>query len=296
LGTERDVRGFEDAEAFSGGLLALGAPDFDAPVMTLASAGGGSPDGFVEVSSFRGARSGCGEFRDTLFRGLPGSASEVDAVARHWNGGDVTILTGADANEAAFKALASKARVVHLATHGFFLQSDCDAAAPDSRGVGGMAPTSEAPRAVSPEENPLSLSGLALAGANHRQDAPVDVEDGVVTAEEVAALDLSGVEWAVLSACDTGVGDVHLAEGVLGLRRAFRAAGARTLILSLWSVDDLATRDWMTELYAARFERSRSTAEAVRDAARSQLSRRRQAGESTHPFFWGGFVATGDWR
>ena len=70
-----------------------------------------------------------------------------------------------------------------------------------------------------------------------------------MTAEEVAAVDLLGVEWAVLSACESGLGDVQTGEGVFGLRRAFAAAGARTLIMSLWPVDDDVTRDWMTRLY-----------------------------------------------
>ena len=75
----------------------------------------------------------------------------------------------------------------------------------------------------------------------------------MLTAEEVAALDLSGVEWAVLSGCDTGVGEVRAGEGVFGLRRAFQVAGVQTVIMSLWPVEDQATRQWMTTLYDSRF-------------------------------------------
>jgi CHAT domain-containing protein len=145
-------------------------------------------------------------------------------------------------------------------------------------------------------ENPLLLSGLVLAGANHRSAAGAEEDDGILTAEEIAALDLSGVEWAVLSACDTGVGDIRAGEGVFGLRRAFQVAGVGTLIMSLWSVEDEATREWMTALYEARLERRLDTAEAVREASLSVLRRHREAGESTHPFYWAGFVAAGDWR
>ncbi len=109
-------------------------------------------------------------------------------------------------------------------------------------------------------------------------------------------MDLTGVHWAVLSACDTGAGFVREGEGVFGLRRAFQIAGARTLIMSLWSVDDESTGRWMRALYRARLERDLSTAESVRAASLELLSERREAGESTHPFFWAGFVATGDWR
>jgi CHAT domain-containing protein len=137
---------------------------------------------------------------------------------------------------------------------------------------------------------------LALAGANRRQYASVAEEDGILTAEEIAGLDLAGVEWAVLSACGTGLGEVKTGEGVLGLRRAFQVAGAATLIMSLWSVEDQAARRWMRALYEARHVRGMSTAESVREASLEVLRERRSKGESTHPLFWGAFVATGDWR
>src|SRR5262249_19666699 len=123
-----------------------------------------------------------------------------------------------------------------------------------------------------------------------------DAEDGILTTEEVAALDLSGVSWAVLSACETGVGDVVPSEGVLGMRRAFRIAGARTLITSLWSVQDASTRQWMQALYRARFARGLATDEAMRRASLELIEDRSRHGKSTHPFYWGAFVAAGDWR
>jgi CHAT domain-containing protein len=140
------------------------------------------------------------------------------------------------------------------------------------------------------------LSGLALAGANHRDRAGPGEEDGVLTAEEIAGLDLTGVEWAVLSACDTGVGAIEAGEGVFGLRRAMQLAGVRTLIMSLWPVDDRSTRQWMNALYGARLVRHLDSAEAVRHAGQSVLAARRAAGESTHPFYWAAFVGAGDWR
>jgi CHAT domain-containing protein len=135
-----------------------------------------------------------------------------------------------------------------------------------------------------------------LAGANQRAHAGPDEEDGVLTAEEIATLDLSGVEWAVLSACDTGVGEVRAGEGVLGLRRAFQLAGARTLIMSLWSVEDESAREWMRALYEGRLTDGLSTADAVRHASLAVLNARRQRGETTHPFYWAAFVAAGDWN
>ncbi len=164
-----------------------------------------------------------------------------------------------------------------------------------TRGVGGLS-TNQRPSAALAAENPLLLSGLALAGANGRAAAGPDEDDGILTAEEVASLDLTGVEWAVLSACDTGVGEIRAGEGVLGLRRAFQIAGARTVVMSLWSVEDQAARAWMRALYEGRFQSRLTTADAVHAATLSVLRERRAKGQSTHPFFWAAFVAAGDWR
>jgi CHAT domain-containing protein len=154
-----------------------------------------------------------------------------------------------------------------------------------------------APDGKGPPDSPFLLSGLALAGANARRALPEgsQEEDGILTAEEISALDLSGVGWAVLSACGTGLGDVHSGEGVLGLRRAFEVAGVGTLIMSLWNVEDDATRIWMRGLYEARLDGMR-TVEAVSAAGLKMIQERRRVGRTTHPFYWGAFVAAGDWR
>jgi CHAT domain-containing protein len=135
-------------------------------------------------------------------------------------------------------------------------------------------------------DNPLLLSGLAMAGAR----------DGIVMAEEIVALDLDGLQWAVLSACDTGLGELKSGEDVFGLRRAFQLAGARTVILSLWPVDDSATREWMNALYRLRYVNGKDTASSVKTASMEALTARRARHISAHPFYWAGFVATGDWR
>lgn len=107
-------------------------------------------------------------------------------------------------------------------------------------------------------------------------------------------MDLRGVEWVVLSACDTGLGEILDGEGVFGLRRAFQLAGARSLIMSLWSIDDRSTKEWMNELYRVRLAGG-STGEAARTAGAQILRRRRASAETTHPFYWGAFVVTGGW-
>lgn len=143
--------------------------------------------------------------------------------------------------------------------------------------------------------SPLAVTQCVLPCRWRRCWRP-DEEDGILTAEEIAALDLSGVEWAVLSACDTGVGEVKAGEGVLGLRRAFEVAGARTLVMSLWPVEDQVTRAWMRQLYRARLVLGLTTIDAVHQANLYTLRQRRATAQSTHPFYWAGFVAAGDWR
>jgi CHAT domain-containing protein len=242
------------------------------------------------------------------FPALPASAREAEDVAALWKTlGSAAGYTAAEtliggaATESAVKQLGPGRRILHLATHGFFLGDECESPLDGTRAVGAVVAVPDSAsnprrRAVSPPENPLVLSGLAFAGANLRAAAGADEDDGILTAEEVASLDLTGVEWAVLSACDTGLGLIRAGEGVLGLRRAFHVAGVRSVIMSLWSVEDRATRRWMQMLYRSRLESGRNTADAVRDAGLAVLRERRSQGLSGHPFFWAGFVAAGDWR
>jgi CHAT domain-containing protein len=299
LSAERDLALQTRKQYARAGALILGGPNADAepsgspPVMELAQSG---------ISATQGARrsqpAGCESFRSMRFEPLSGAmseAAEVGALLKDTTG--VVELTGSAATESSFKRLAPGQRLIHLATHGFFLQDQCASAVHGSGDT--PAPTRGPGQAVRPitGDNPLLLSGLILAGANRRSEAMVAAggEDGVLTAEEVGSLDLSGVEWAVLSACETGIGKVRAGEGILGLRRAFEVAGAGTLITSLWRVEDEATRVWMKNLYRARLS-GKSTIEAVSDASLSMLQQSRSKNRTTHPFYWGGFVAAGDWR
>jgi CHAT domain-containing protein len=274
-------------------MLALGGPAFDdvtspsestsAPSAAAGLRGAATPDV---------AAAPCGSLQTLRFQPLDGTLQEVKELAGLWPGslGLPETRIGRQAGEEAFKRDAPRYRVLHLATHGFFLDGTClPASSPTTtRGVGGLAAATAG--------NPLLLSGLALAGANRRALARPDEDDGILTAEEVAMLDLHGVEWAVLSACDTGVGEIKAGEGVFGLRRAFQVAGARTVVMSLWSVEDQATRAWMRALYEGRFQKKLSTADAVHQASLAVLRDRRARGQSTLPFFWAAFVAAGDWR
>jgi CHAT domain-containing protein/tetratricopeptide (TPR) repeat protein len=299
LSAERDlVSGPSLPSAGATGMIALGGPSFDDTPRSgpQSAATSGKTPSAATAAGTRGAGTGCLSFENLRFQPLDGTLQEVQEISNVWTRPATPrteaarVLVGREASETTFKRDAHRYQVLHLATHGFFLSSGCSAApGTNTRGVGGLS-------SAGTVENPLLLSGLALAGANRRASAGPDEDDGILTAEEVASLDLSGVEWAVLSACDTGVGEIRAGEGVFGLRRAFQVAGARTVVMSLWSVDDQATRAWMRALYEGRFQRALSTADAVHQASLSVLRDRRAKGLSTHPFYWAAFVAAGDWR
>jgi len=307
LSVERDLLQTDFPEAAGGkGLLAVGGAAFDdATLFAKTSKPAGTP---ARVPPNSGAavaslRASCGSLQSIQFAPLAGTAREAHDVAGLWTESAAKILEGRAADERSFKREAPGHRVLHLATHGFFLADGCIPASGSTRSVGGLAPatTSNAARVAGPSnggptDNPLLMSGLALAGANRRAAAGPDEEDGILTAEEVSALNLEGVEWAVLSACETALGEIKAGEGVFGLRRAFQVAGVRTVIMSLWSVDDDATQVWMRALYRNRLRLGLTTAEAIRAASLGALRDRRAHGQSTHPFYWGAFVAAGDWK
>jgi CHAT domain-containing protein len=315
LSAERDLAATgADVAATGTGLLAIGGPAFDDATQSAArvttSRASGSPRQVARAPTppttlFRGELSACANVQSLQFEALPASLREASEVGRLWREfgpaaagehGVPRVLVGRDASEQTLKQLGPGRRILHLATHGFFLGSDCIEAPRNTRGVGGLVAAARPRPRTSASENPLLLSGLALAGANRRAAAGPDEDDGILTAEEVASLNLAGVEWAVLSACDTGVGEVKAGEGVFGLRRAFRVAGARTVIMSLWPVEDEAARQWMRALYEAKFQRGMSTADAVRHAQVTMLNARRTRGQSTHPRHWAPFVAAGEWN
>ena len=135
-------------------------------------------------------------------------------------------------------------------------------------------------------------SGLALAGINTwLKNRPMvqEAEDGILTAEDVGGWNLSGTKLVVLSACETGLGDVITGEGVFGLRRAFVLAGAQTLVMSLWKVPDEQTRDLMILFYKNLLIARMGRARALREAQRKMRIK-----YPNRPFFWGAFVCQGE--
>ena len=299
LTVETELVHSSDESPIGSGLLAMGGADFEKRTPGDASMKSGT------AGTYRGPTPSCTKFRSIRFPSLPHAAAEVVAIADLWNASvgatrlesdRALVLTGSASTETAFKQHAAGHRVLHVATHGFFLSDRCLAPSGGERGVGGLSDANDPHEATGESDAQGFLSGLVFAGANARNTAPDGMDDGILTAEEIATLHLEGVQWAVLSACDTGVGPVQIGEGVLGLRRAFRIAGARTLIISLWPVADEATGVWMRELYRHHRNGKTTTDQAVREATLAVLRARRTRHASTHPFYWGAFVAAGDWR
>ena len=285
----------------------MGAPDFD---LDLSKAGGagfqlaGSPgiparssadarqDALPLASRMPALRSLSRDYRGLTFEPLTNAEAEARSVAKLL-GGDCVLRVGPEAREAELKAVVSP-RVLHLATHGFFL-SDQDFkrtnALRDSW-IGNSGTRWNASLPMDDWENPLVRCGIALAGANHAgQITNAVAEDGLLTGLEASLLNLQGTELVILSACDSGTGEVQIGEGVMSLRRAFRIAGAQTVLASHWKVSDKATSQLMTE-FIRRWRSGEPRAKAWREAQLSLL----HSSEFQNPYFWAAFTLTGQWR
>jgi CHAT domain-containing protein/Tfp pilus assembly protein PilF len=219
------------------------------------------------------------------FPPLKGTAGEARALKTILP--QAKVITRGQATEAALKQLHSPG-ILHVATHGFFLRDqDLELAGGRDAGEATVESGWASDRLI---ENPLLRSGLALAGVNLRLGHVDQGDDGVLTALEAAGLDLWGTKLVVLSACDTGVGEVKNGEGVFGLRRALSLAGSETQVMSLWPVSDLGTRDLMIEYYRA-LERGEGRGDGLR---RVQIETLKRKGRR-HPFYWASFIQSGEW-
>ncbi|MGD2184232.1 tetratricopeptide repeat protein [Lusitaniella coriacea] len=229
------------------------------------------------------------------FSGLLGTKEEAEGITQLLP--EFTALTKTKATENFVKELQAP-KILHIATHGFFLETE-PLPFPDrvenktlvkNDPVLAIEQRNNAPRKSKPRylENPLIRSGIALAGFNKRQSGS---EDGVLTALEAAGLNLGGTDLVVLSACETGLGDIANGEGVYGLRRAIAIAGSDSQLMSLWKVSDEGTKDLMVEYYE-RLKEGVPRSEALRQVQSAML----HSGNQQHPFFWAAFTPSGDWQ
>lgn len=234
---------------------------------------------------------------DTLNRGnvqyLEGTLHEVENIYSMLVGNrshriKAQLYKAKAGNEESFKSLSGKRQnILHIATHGFFW-TDAVAQRKELFTQRSLMMSFDGNQHTSPTIDPLIRCGLLLAGANtalsgHSKDLPEGVQDGILTAKEISLMDLREADLVVLSACETGRGEIT-SEGVFGLQRAFKQAGVQTIVMSLWKVSDVATQLLMTEFYRNWLTLGQAKREAFRNA---QNTVRQQY---PNPEFWAGFV------
>ncbi len=240
------------------------------------------------------------DFTQRCYKSLPGTAQEAKELSQLFP--DAQVSTGPEATEANLKKV-RRPRFLHVATHGFFSPD------PTSAKPLGLVETG---KQGAQQMNPMARSGLIMAGV--KQGLSGAGEDGVLTAQEVVSLNLLGTKLAVLSACETGLGDAQNGQGVYGLRRALVLAGSETQIMSLWKVSDNATRALMVAYYK-RLHAGEGRAEALVQVQLAMLhgkltpaiavsSGQRETSDTgsntvkdyRHPYYWAAFIQSGDWR
>jgi CHAT domain-containing protein/Tfp pilus assembly protein PilF len=275
LTSGRDLLRLQSKGPSKQGVMIIANPDFGAtgPV--------DSKRGLKIAASATNPATGRLDFSQFYFPPLPGTNEEARALQGILPA--ATLLLREQATKAAIKQVAAP-RILHIATHGFFLADTATLPSTGDRGLflSGVSSDAKAARL----DNALLRSGLAMAGANLHDEN----DDGILTALEVAGLNLWGTRLVVLSACETALGEVRNGDGVYGLRRALLLAGSETQVMSLWKIDDQATRDLMTDYYNG-LQAGRGRGDALRQAQRRMLaSKNRQ-----HPYYWASFIQSGEW-
>ncbi|HEX4945407.1 MAG TPA: CHAT domain-containing tetratricopeptide repeat protein, partial [Blastocatellia bacterium] len=259
LSSGRDLLRLQVSRQEKSAPLIVADPDFDLSPKPLANtlAKRGTNRRSATLHGVRASRDDFSKWSaDRLFE----TAKEAEAIKALWP--QAALLVREKATKAALQQSTAPS-ILHIATHGFFLDGAKDST------------------------DPLLRSGLILAGFNQHK---TEGDNGVLTAKEAAGLNLWGTKLVVLSACDTGVGEVKNGEGVYGLRRALMLAGAETQVMSLWPVDDVATREWMTMFYAG-LKQGLGRGEALRQVQLKLLQKKSRQ----HPFYWAGFIPSGEW-
>ncbi len=283
LGRPRELQ----ASAQAPSLLAMGAVNFNRRT-----------EGVPAIQEAAPASSLRGRFR-RRWPPLPATATETGGVLSmheaNFPNARRRFLADSEATEEALKAFMPGSSIVHLATHGFFAPEGLESMWQETiQEDGSFEMVMERSSANLVGRMPGLLTGLVCAGVN--AESSDSLEDGFLTAEEVSWLDLSAVDLVVLSACETGLGRAEAGEGLVGLRRAFRLAGAETVISSLWSVPDRSTQELMEDFYLRMWDDGMPVGAALRQAQLDLLKRNRIENQGAGlPHTWGAFVLSGAW-
>lgn len=277
---------FVEGESKGNGMVLMGHPDFDA---TEAS------DNVIALAEERDRdRRRSRDISGIHFSSLHGTEAEIEGIASLYQDKSPEVYVQKRASEENLKQLRSPG-ILHIATHGFFLEEQKWGQNKQKRGFSAILLDSHQSPLQQPVPtqlaNPLLRSGIALAGAN--QKARETSDDGLVTAMEVSGMNLHGTDLMVLSACDTGVGESRKGQGVIGLRRALQQAGVRSLVMSLWKALDNETKELMVGFYK-RLKTGIPKLSALREASLSVMRTLKEKTGLTHPFYWGAFILVGD--
>jgi len=274
--------------------LILAAPDYDQPprdrrTQSAHDSQAGEGAGQKAVARRRFSRA----------EALPGTLREAYSIAPavgRLTGTEPVLATGSEACESLLKATRGPSVLV-LSTHGFFLTDQSQAPSIVGLLLGSSGRNAPTGSSQDPLENPLTRCGLVLAGCNAVVaedvfDATTALDDGILTGLEIVGCDLRGTGMVVLSACQTGLGDVRNGEGVAGLRQAFRLAGAKTVVATLWSIPDGDTADLITGLFTSLAD-GMDAARALRAAQVRAITEHRKKYDAAHPHSWAAFTVTG---
>ena len=278
VGAGRDIMRFMDETVAKGDGFIMADPDYDLGLQEKAQVA--KAMGVIET---RGPSPTTRDAKDLRFKRLPDTKKEADVIEKCLREGQKMNVRNYQDKKALEEVLftTKNPRILHLATHGYFLKDEEVKHQPQ---LGFLFQERE--RVVDIGiENPMLRSGIVLAGANASLKEGRD--DGIVSAEKILGLRLKGTDLVVLSACDTGTGEVKSGEGVFGLKRSFILSGAKTVVMSLWAIPSKETTELMTEFYTL-MAKGKTKAEALREARLNLMKKK------PNPFYWGAFLMVGN--
>lgn len=298
LSAGRDILGFGETIERTNKSLIMGNPDFDLNSEQKKNIIDNLELKKHDVKSIT-RRSKDIENHDR-WESLPGTQDEVHAIHNIIGKDKSELFTDKKALEETLMYWGVP-KVLHLATHGFFLENQPINFKNNTTITRSFSIEPENNQLLPPSpisvdtENPLLRSGIVLAGANKILETDDDtISDGMVTSEEILGINLRGTDMSVLSACDTGLGEIKNGEGVFGLRRAFTQAGTKSLVMSMWKVPDKETKELMVNFYNHIYKYGMDRCQALRQATLKQIRITKQRYGNSNPYYWGAFIFMGE--